>query len=88
MESKKTSILVCFAGRNHRIDLTKKSVKINGKGFTCQKIYKADDGNQYLIGITSENGNTADVVVFNKTGKQVIASRKNVAVRFYKYLYI
>ena len=87
MAENKTSILICFAGRNRRIEISKKIAKIHGNGFTYKAIHK-EDGATYLIDIKSENGKTANVVIYNKSGRHIIAERNNVAVRFHKYLYV
>ena len=85
-------MLVCFEGRNRRVVIDPKKCQINkgAKSFTYKSRYKADNGKTYLITATSVEGSEglkADVVVSNMNGKQVIAERHNVDVRFGRYLY-
>lgn len=84
------SILVCFEGCNRRIPINaKKCVKTNHE-FTYRAQYKADNGKTYMVNVESvsgSNGAFADVVITNRSGKQVIAKRKEVAVRFYRYIF-
>lgn len=90
--TKNVSMLVCFAGCNRRVVIDTKKCTINKKDktFSYKTLYKADDGNTYLITATSVNGTNglkANVIVSNKSGKTIIAERHNVDVRFGRYMY-
>lgn len=87
---KTVSVLVCFAGCNRRIEINPKKCVKNGNDFTYKALYSADNGKTYLVNITSikgTNGSRANVVVTNRSGKQVIAERQGVDVRFYRYIF-
>ena len=86
------SILVCFAGMNRRIEINPKKCVINqaNKTFTYKSLYKADNGTSYMVNISSiegTNGAKANVVITNRSGKQVIAERQNVDVCFHRHLF-
>ena len=90
--TRNVSMLVCFEGCNRRvtIDAKKCSIDKKNKSFTYKSLYKADNGNTYLITASSvegSNGLKANVIVFNRSGKTVIAERHNVDVRFGRYMY-
>jgi hypothetical protein len=90
--TKAISMLVCFAGKNRRIEINPKKAAINAKdkAFTYKASYKADDGKQYMVSVTSvagTNGAKANVVITNRSGKQTIAERQGVDVRFHRYLF-
>lgn len=92
INTKTISMLVCFEGCNRRVVIDPKKCQVNkaNKSFTYKSRYKADNGKTYLISATSVKGSEglrADVVVSNLSGKQVIAERHNVDVRFGRYLY-
>ena len=91
INSKAVSILVCFAGKNRRIEINpKKCVTNPKKDFTYSAQYKADDGKTYMVKVTSIEGTQgakANVVITNRSGKQVIAERSNVDVRFHRYIF-
>lgn len=87
---KTVSVLVCFAGCNRRIEINPKKCVKNGKEFTYKTLYKADNGNSYMVNISSIEGTEgakANVVVTNRSGKQVVAERNGVDVRFHRYLF-
>ncbi len=89
--NKTISMLVCFAGKNRRIEINPKKCEINAKdkSFTYKAQYKADDGKIYVVNavsINGSNGSLADVTITNR-GKQIIAERHNVDVRFSRYLF-
>jgi hypothetical protein len=86
------SMLVCFAGKNRRIEINPKKCEINkaNKSFSYKAQYKADNGNIYVVNATSidgTNGAKAHVTITNRSGKQVIAERNGVDVRFHRYLF-
>jgi len=87
--TKNVSMLVCFEGCNRRvvIDPKKCNVDKKNKTFSYKGLYKADNGNTYLISATSVGGYKTNVIVSNRSGKQVIAERHNVDVRFGRYLF-
>lgn len=87
--TKNVSMLVCFEGCNRRITIDPKKCQINKatKSFTYKALYKADNGKTYLINVKSVGGYKADVIVSNRSGKQVIAERHGVDVRFGRYLF-
>ena len=92
INTKTISMLVCFEGCNRRVVVDPKKCEVNkdNKSFTYKSRYKADNGKTYLITATSVKGSEglrADVTVYNMSGKQVIAKRHNVDVRFGRYLY-
>lgn len=92
INAKTISMLVCFEGCNRRVVLDPKKCQVNKatKMFTYKSRYKADNGKTYLITAASVKGSEglkANVVVSNLSGKQVIAERHNVDVRFGRYLY-
>lgn len=86
------SMLVCFAGCNRRITINPKKCVVNkaNKSFTYKAIYKADNGKSYLVNAVSvegSEGKKANVTITNTSGKQIIAERHNVDVRFSRYLF-
>ena len=86
------SMLVCFAGKNRRIEINPKKCEINAakKMFTYKTLYKADDGKSYMVNVSSiadTEGAKANVVITNRSGKQTIAERSGVDVRFHRYLF-
>ena len=86
------SMLVCFAGKNRRIEINPKKCEINtaNKMFTYKTLYKADDGKSYMVNVSSiadTEGAKANVVITNRSGKQTIAERSGVDVRFHRYLF-
>ena len=87
--TKNISILVCFEGCNRRITIDPKKCQVDKdtKSFTYKALYKADNGKTYLINVKSVGGYKADVIVSNRSGKQVIAERHGVDVRFGRYLF-
>ena len=91
INSKVISILVCFAGKNRRIEINpKKCATTHKKDFTYSTQYKADDGKTYMVKVTSiegTQGSKANVVITNRSGKQTIAERNGVDVRFHRYLF-
>lgn len=82
------SMLVCFAGKNRRVEINPKKCSVNNatKSFTYKALYKADDGKSYIVNV-SGNGTKADVTITNRSGKQTIAERHGVDVRFGRYLF-
>jgi uncharacterized protein YbcV (DUF1398 family) len=90
--TKVISMLVCFAGKNRRIEINPKKAVVDAKAksFTYKAVYKADDGKQYIVSATSiagTEGAKANVVVTNRSDKQTIAERQGVDVRFHRYLF-
>ena len=90
--TKVISMLVCFAGKNRRIEINSKKAVVDAKAksFTYKAIYKADDGKQYVVSVASiagTDGAKANVVITNRSGKQTIAERQGVDVRFHRYLF-
>lgn len=89
--AKTVSILVCFEGKNRRIELNpKKCVTNPRKDFAYSALYKADNGKTYLVKVVSIEGTEgakANVTITNRSGKQVIAERHGVDVRFHRYLF-
>lgn len=88
--TKNVSMIVCFAGHNHRIVIEKKKCSINkkDKSFIYKSQYKGDDGGTYVINaetIKDTNGTKANVII--KSGNKVIAERHNVDIRFSRYLF-
>ena len=86
------SMLVCFEGCNRRVVIDPKKCTINkaNKSFTYKALYKADNGNTYLVTATSlegSNGLKASVKVYNRGGKKIIAERPAVDVRFGRKLF-
>jgi len=85
------SILVCFEGKNRRIILNPKKCKKNGDSeFSYRGLYDADNGKTYVVSVESidgSNGAMANVVIMNRSGKQEIARRNGVAVRFYRNIF-
>ena len=86
------SMLICFAGSNRRVVVDPKKCVVNRakKSFTYKAQYKADNGQTYMINATSiegTNGSKAKVTITNRSGKQIIAERQSVDVRFYRYLF-
>lgn len=90
-ERKTISILVCFEGKNRRIEINpKKCVTNPAHDFSCSMLYKADNGKTYLITINSIKGTKgakANVVITNRNRSKTIAERHNVDVRFYRYIF-
>ena len=89
---KTISMLVCFAGKNRCIEINPKKAEVNknDKSFAYKTLYKADDGKQYVVtanSVAGTDGAKADVVVTNRSGKQTIAERHGVDVRFHRYLF-
>jgi len=91
MNNNKTiSILVCFEGKNRRIEINPKKCVRKCKDFTYKALYKADNGNTYLVNVTSiagTDGAKANVVISSRSGKKIVAERSNVDVRFYRYIF-
>jgi len=89
--TKTISILVCFEGKNRRIEINpKKCVKTPAKDFSYKALYNADNGKSYMVNVVSVKGTKgakADVTITNRSGKQTIAERKGVDVRFHRYLF-
>ena len=89
--AKTISMLVCFEGKNRRIEINpKKCVTNPQKDFSYTALYKADNGKTYLIkaySIKGTEGAKANVTISNRSGKQVIAERHNVDVRFHRYIF-
>ena len=90
-KAKTISMLVCFEGKNRRIEINpKKCVTNHKKDFSYSALYKADNGKTYLVkavSIPDTQGAKANVTITNRTGKQVIAERQNVDVRFHRYIF-
>lgn len=88
---KTVSMLVCFDGKNRRIEINpKKCVTNPKKDFSYSAQYKADNGKIYLVKVVSiagTEGAKANVTITNRSGKQVIAERQGVDVRFHRYLF-
>lgn len=88
---KVVSMLVCFAGKNRRIEINpKKCVTNPNQDFSYNALYKADDGKTYMVKVVSikdTKGAKADVTITNRSGKQVIAERHGVDVRFHRYIF-
>jgi len=92
INAKVISMLVCFAGKNRRIEINPKKAEVNTKAktFTYKTLYKADDGKSYMVSVTSiagSDGTKANVLISNRSGKQLIAERHGVDVRFSRYLF-
>ena len=89
--AKTVSILVCFEGKNRRIEINpKKCVTNPKKDFSYCARYKADNGKMYMINAVSvpgTEGAKANVKITNLSGKQIIAERQNVDVRFHRYIF-
>jgi hypothetical protein len=89
--AKTVSMLVCFEGKNRRIEINpKKCVTNPKKDFSYYARYKADNGKMYMINVVSvpdTEGAKANVKITNLSGKQVIAERQNVDVRFHRYIF-
>ena len=91
-DSPKTiSMLVCFEGKNRRIEINKKKCVTNpNHDFSYSALYKADNGKTYLVKVVSivgTKGAKANVTICNRSRKQVIAERHNVDIRFYRYIF-
>lgn len=89
--AKTVSVLVCFAGKNRRIEINPKKCVKSGKEFTYNALYKADNGKEYRVSICSlkgSDGAKANVVISNRSGKATIAERHGVEVRFHRYLFL
>lgn len=89
---KSISILVCFEGKNRRIEINPKKCVVNSaaKEFTYNAQYKADNNKTYMVKVASIKGTEgakADVTITNRSGKQVIAERHGVDVRFHRYIF-
>ena len=87
---KTVSMLVCFEGKNRRIEINPKKCVKNGKEFTYKALYAADNGKTYLVtasSIKGSEGAKANVVISNRSGKQIIAERHGVDVRFHRYIF-
>ena len=87
------SMLICFAGCNRRVAIDPKKCVVNRakKSFTYKAQYKADNGQTYMINAVSLDGTggaKAKVTITNRSGKQIIAERQSVDVRFYRYLFV
>ena len=89
--AKTISMLVCFEGKNRRIEINpKKCVTNPKKDFSYSALYKADNDKTYLVkavSIPGTQGAKANVTITNRSGKQVIAERQNVDVRFHRYIF-
>jgi hypothetical protein len=90
--TKSVSLLICFEGKNRRVMVDEKKCVIDkkNKSFTYKALYKADNGKEYLINAESlpdSEGLKAKVIIKNRSGKQIIAERHCVDVRFGRYLY-
>ena len=89
--TKTISMLVCFEGKNRRIEINRKKCVTNAhKDFSYTTQYKADNGKTYLVKVVSvpgTEGARANVTITNRSGKQVIAERQGVCVRFYRYIF-
>jgi hypothetical protein len=89
--AKTVSMLVCFEGKNRRIEINpKKCVTNPNKDFSYSSTYKADNGKTYLIKVVSikdTEGAKANVTITNRSGNQVIAERQNVDIRFHRYIF-
>ena len=91
-DSPKTiSMLVCFEGKNRRIVNKKKKCITNpNHDFSYRALYTADNGKTYMVEVASlvgTRGAKADVTIYNRNGKQIIAERHGVDVRFYRYIF-
>ena len=89
---KKISMLICFAGCNRRVIIDPKKCTINRatKSFSYKALYSADNGKMYLINAVSvngSNGSKVNVKITNRSGKEMVAERSGVDVRFYRYLF-
>ena len=89
--AKTVSILVCFEGKNRRIEINpKKCVTNPAKDFSYSALYKADNEKTYLVKVVSipgTEGARADVTITNRSRKQIIAERHGVDVRFHRYIF-
>lgn len=90
--TKVISMLVCFEGKNRRIEINPKKCNVNNatKAFEYKTKYKADNGKTYMVtavSVNDSNGAKANVVITNTSGKKLIAERHNVDVRFSRYLF-
>ena len=87
---KRVSVLVCFDGKNHRIEIDpKKCVTNPNKDFSYSTTYTSDNGKKYRVLIASienTNGSKANVVIKSLRSDKVIAERRRVEVRFYRYI--
>ena len=67
---KTVSILVCFAGKNRRVEINpKKCVTNPNHDFSYSAQYKADDGKLYMVKVVSipdTKGAKADVTITRK----------------------
>lgn len=87
---KTVSMLVCFDGKNRRIEINPKKCQKKDKDFTYKALYTADNGKTYLVNAVSipgTEGAKANVTITNRSGKQIIAERQGVDVRFHRYLF-
>lgn len=92
-EIKRVSMLVCFAGRNYRIEIIPSKCTLNRatKMFTYSTKHKADNGKTYLLEVKSiadTEGSRANVTITDLKTKTEVAKRHGVEVRFYKYLFL
>lgn len=83
------SILVCFAGKNRRVILPKNKCKVDKENGTFEYVglYNADNDHTYKV-VAVGDKNCANVNIYNRGGKTLIAERKNVSVRFAKKLFV
>ena len=89
-KSRTVSMVVCFEGKNRRIEINPKKCQKNGKEFSYKALYQADNGKTYLINaksIKGSEGAAVDVTISNRSGKQIVAERHGVDVRFHRYLF-
>jgi hypothetical protein len=88
---KNVSIVVCFEGKNRRVEINpKKCVTNPNRDFSCSMRYQADNGKMYMMHICSivgTRGTRANVKVTNMNGKKVIAERQDLPVRFAQYIF-
>ena len=88
---KNVSIVVCFEGKNRRVEIDpKKCVTNPNRDFSCSMRYKADNGKLYMLHIYSITGTKetrANVKITNMNGKKVIAERQDIPVRFSRYIF-
>ena len=87
---KRVSCLICFAGKNNRVEINPKKCVFKGREFTYKTLYKTSDGGKFPIEMQSRlgsDGSAVDVKIYSAKGS-VIAERENIPVRFFKYLYM
>lgn len=88
---KRVSVLVCFHGQNHRIEIDLKKCEVHpNNNFAYKTTYKTEDGKRYGVSIVSLNntkGSKANVIITDLKSGSLVAERQGVEVRFYRYIF-